>query len=188
MGDTGSIAEIASATAAWVALLLSIGSLWYARKAQLLANQKEERLNPKLKLYVQDSFVKKSKDTQHRTYSLLLSVTNRSDANNSISEIDLCIIYTSPTGTKLTLRVRNDSCTQHSAQGSTNSINIGARLDAHQTLIGWCHFNVDGAILKNAKIENYKISITDSHGHEAAETLTLIREYSDETVAQKSKI
>ena len=106
MSDAGfSWPGIASAIAAWVALLMSGGSLWMSRRAVRIAERQEKRREPLLKPYYRDGFYQPDADGG-RVYAFLLTVSNRSDSNNTIIELELRITYATPEGVEATLKVR----------------------------------------------------------------------------------
>jgi hypothetical protein len=79
-------ASTASAVAAWLALLLSIINLVSTLRRE---NRREQRQRPLLVPYLRDGLVQRLADKSSRVYAFFLSISNRSDSNNSIREIEL---------------------------------------------------------------------------------------------------
>lgn len=69
------------------------------------------------------------------------------------------------------------------ANKSAKPLPMPTRIDAHQTLSGWCFFQVDDAILDGGRVERSLIALVDSHGNDITVEPVLIREYGNETEA-----
>ena len=142
------LATIASAVAPWLALVLSLLSLRSSRRAVRLAEQQDERRRPSLVPYLRDGYVRTGSDESSRVYAFLLSVSNRSDSDNGIAEVELRLTYTTRMSVKMTVKVRSDPELGGAfADGDVPHLPRPARVDAHQTLLGWCFFRVEEAAL-----------------------------------------
>jgi hypothetical protein len=76
---------IASASAAWLALLLSVFNFRTSRKALQLSEKQEERRKPLLVPYLQQGYIWPGPRPNIRVYAFLLSISNRSDNNNAVA-------------------------------------------------------------------------------------------------------
>lgn len=178
-------ADVASAIAAWLAFGVSILSFMISRQAHHLAKRAEERNSPLFSLYLENGYAKTSAEGTAKIYAFLISVTNRSASNNSISTIDLSLTYTSPTRTELTLKIRTDSKLSSEFPPTQNLLNPPIRIDAHQTTSGWCFFKLDRSILNGGKVDKHIIIVSDSYGNEAKIEPLIVQEYGHETLAKK---
>jgi len=100
---------IASAAAAWLALLLSGSSVFISRRAMKIAERQEERRQPRLVPYYRDGFYQEDVSGKQRIYAFLIAISNRSDTNNTITELELRITYTNSDGVPLILKIRAES-------------------------------------------------------------------------------
>lgn len=173
---------IATAIAAWLALVVSVLSLVIAIRAQRLAERQEARRTPVLKPYLVDGYVRTGADG-NRVYAFLLSISNPSDIDNSVANIDLHVAYRrADDDMSMVLKVR---ASQDSASSITKPLESTLlppqRVDAHQTLTGWAFFGVSREILTDTIIDGYRIVLTDTHGIEAAVEPIVVREYVNES-------
>jgi hypothetical protein len=162
--DDFSLPAIASAAAAWIALILSGGSLLVSRKAMKIAQQQEDRRKPLLVPYYRDGFFQRDPDGNGRIYALLLSISNRSDSNNTIAELELRITYSTPDNRQVTLKLRAEAKAEQSLEPlSFPYLAMPQRIDGHQAVICWCHFRLSAHILESfQRIERYVVGVIDS--------------------------
>ncbi|MBJ6750974.1 hypothetical protein [Geomonas anaerohicana] len=176
-------AEVASAGAAWLALLLSVFSILAAWKALRISERQEERRKPLLVPYLQDGYIRREGESIF--YAFLLSVSNPTDSDNAVAVADLHITYITKGNVLMTIKVPwyNKGAKGFHDENISISFTIPQRLDAHQTVTGWLFFQVEKLLIRGYTIEEYRIVLTDSHGMRAQLEPILIREYGDETEA-----
>lgn len=185
--ETSTLATLASATAAWIALVLSIVNARTSRRALRLSEQQEARRKPSLAVYLQEGFVSPSPQRDARIYALLLSVSNKSDNNNSVAEAALHLTYSKPDTRQLTVKFVATMGVLPPFQRNQASLPIPTRIDAHQAISGWYYFCVDDVILNGARVERTVIVLRDTHGNEISAEPLILREYSDEDTRQRGK-
>ena len=178
-------ADIANAIAAWFALVVSAFSFLVSRQAHRLAEKAEARKSPNLFLYLDKGFSRTEPKQGDKIYAFLISINNRSDADNSVATIELHVTYLSPNKTELTIKVKSDATLLQEFSASGNALMPPLRIDAHQTVSGWCCFKFDNVILNGGKIEKHVISATDSYGNEAKVEPLIIQEYSHELMEKE---
>jgi hypothetical protein len=178
--DASTLTTVASAIAAWIALVLSIINVRTSRGALRLAEQQEHRRKPSLVIYLQEGLVSPSPQRDARVYAFLLSVSNRSDNNNSVAEATLHLTYSKSQGSKLTVKFVATMEVPAPFQRGQASLPIPVRIDAHQTISGWYFFRVDNEILHSARVECTIVVLGDTHGNEVAIEPMILREYFDE--------
>jgi hypothetical protein len=182
--DPSTSANLATAIAGWVGLLLSIPGLIFSLKALRLAEQQEQRRKPLLSPYLMDGYVRTDPGNGNRVYAFLLSISNPTDSDNSVAGVDLRVTYKTREGVALTVKVRSDSELQRDFENRSGvPLPAPARVDAHQTILGWCFFQIHRAILEGAIIEDYLVVLIDSHGIEVSVKPIVVREYGDEIEA-----
>src|ERR1700730_1796073 len=104
MSNIQLFAAVASATAAWMALLLSVLNFFMSRKALRISEQQEARRKPSVVAYLQDGYIAVGIKAGSRIYAILISLSNRSDSNNAIAQAVLLLTYVKSNGTQLTLK------------------------------------------------------------------------------------
>ena len=185
--ETSTLSTVASAAAAWVALVLSVVNVRTSRRALRLSEQQEARRKPSLAIYLQEGLVSRSPRRDARIYSLLLSVSNKSDNDNSVAEATLHLTYSKPEAGGFTVKFVATTEVLPPFQRSQASLPIPTRIDAHQAISGWYYFFVDDVILSGARVERTIIVLRDTYGNEIAAEPLILREYSDEDLGQHGK-
>jgi hypothetical protein len=178
MSNIQIFAAVATATAAWLALLLSVFNVFTSRRALRISEQQEARRKPSVVAYLQDGYVAVGIKTHSRVYAILISLSNRSDSNNAIAQAMLLLTYIKSSGTQLTLKVGAEGEPPSMfIDKSANHLRLPIRIDAHQTVSGWCFFAVDNAILEDAHIDRTQMMFVDTYGNETTVEPLIIREY-----------
>jgi hypothetical protein len=185
--ETSTLTTVATAIAAWIALVLSIINARTSRRALRLSEQQEARRKPSLAVYLQEGLVSPSPQQDARIYAFLLSVSNRSDNNNSVAEATLHLTYSKPQGRELTVKFIAKMEVPRPFQRNQTSLPIPTRIDAHQAISGWYFFCVDNAILNGARVERTVVVLRDTHGNEISAEPLILREYSDEDIKQRGE-
>lgn len=160
--------DVATGVLSLGAIVVSLMSWMTARRAQRLAERQEERRSPRLEIRLLDAF--SATNGTVRTFSFHAQVVNPTDTANTISALELCIQYRREL--PMTLLVAAAP-----ARNETETLLVvPIRVDAHHTMIGWAHFDVDTAFLKDAVIDCYALVATDTHlNRTRAETNVLFR-------------
>ncbi len=180
-------AAIATAGAAWAALILSILNFRTSRRALRISEQQEARRTPSVVAYLQDGYVSVGAKPGSRVYAILVSLSNRSDSNNAIAEVMLLLTYTKPAGVELTLKAGAENELPSTFRDeSANHLRVPIRIDAHQAVSGWCFFAVDDAILEGADIDRTRVAFVDTHGNETTVEPLIIREYGHDVQASSN--
>ena len=165
-----------------VALTLSVINTYFSWRRRLLETDQERRRKLRLEVSLVHCFYKVDPDSDGRLYAFQLTVRNPSDTSNAISEADLAITYITKECNQMTARIRvnepNTSCFVH---GDIKIILIPTPILAHDTISGWLQFRVPVTILKETKIDSYRIMLRDTAGNLTHVDPILIQEYRDET-------
>jgi hypothetical protein len=178
MSNIQIFAAVASATAAWMALLLSVLNFFTSRKALRISEQQEARRKPSMVVYLQDGYIAVGAKAGSRVYAILVSLSNRSDSNNAIAQAVLHLTYVKSNRTQLTLKVSAEGEPPSAfTDKSANHLRVPIRIDAHQTVSGWCFFSVDDAIVEGSRIDRTRVAFVDTYGNESTVESLIIREY-----------
>ena len=175
--------EAASAVATSLALFVSMLSLLVSYFALKIARRQEDRKNPALRVSLLDSYVQFLCAQKGRAYAFLISVSNLSDADNALARVDLRLSYTASEDEPLiTVLVPANRARKQAFSGVADFplLQAPSRIDAYQTLTGWCIFEAPQAILNGRAIDRQAVVLTDSHGNEESIEAIVIREYVDE--------
>lgn len=189
---------IISAIAAWAAAISAIAAwatAWYtaraakiAQKSLELALQQEQRQRPNLELYLVDGQIRRFRSQQFRIYAFHLSISNNSDANNSLKDISLVIKHSR--GQELD----SNFVVSHNPELATvmpvlkaQPIPNPSTIGSHETVAGYALFHVHDDLLRNSVVESYMLKVIDSHGLETRLEPILLCELSDEEETKDSK-
>ena len=176
----------AATVAAWVAAVFAYLTARRSGRALRLAEQQEARRRPVLVLYLHRGYLRRTEE--ERVYAFMLSVSNPSDSNNAIAQIDLRIEYRAPSNFLAAVNVPAVPQDDEMLGGDNNHsrLEIPIRVDAHHTVAGWVFFRVKTALLVDCSIDTYIILTTDSHGERVSIETALVREFVHETEIKTS--
>jgi hypothetical protein len=176
--------DMASLAIPLLALSVSVLSLFVSYRAFRLSSKQEERKRPLLVPSLLNAYVQFCEEEKVRVYAFQLSISNPSDSNNAIANLDLQITYGTPAQAEVTVRLPSSPSRgkAFAALPKFHSLSPPVRLDAHQTVIGWATFLAPEAIIRNAKIEGYTVALFDSHGVEASVESIMVQEYVNEAL------
>lgn len=159
--------SIISLFVAIIALGISLGNLLINRRAQKLRENEVSMRKPNLVPYLIDGFVLNSNRKNIKIYAFSMSVSNRSDKDNSISALELQIVYVQDNHNIGNLLFHHDEALDIALELPGNPpFSIPKEVGAHQTIAGWALFEVDKTLLSGKYIDGYKVRIFDSHGLE----------------------
>jgi|HubBroStandDraft_6_1064221.scaffolds.fasta_scaffold128850_2 hypothetical protein len=179
MSDPYFWASVASAIAALVAAVITWRIARATSATLRLAEAQEHRRRPNLTVYLAESFYKAKQ--RSRLLGFCVSVSNLSDADDSIAKIELQINYTTSNGMCMALRIPSDAKLVRELGFKESSVLIPpVRIDSHQTVAGWVLFELKEALLEDRKLETYVLLFQDTHGAVSKLEQAIIRERVDE--------
>jgi len=175
-------ADIATVAIAFLALIVSASSFAVSFWAARLAKKQEDRKRPELVASLVNSYVEFKPD--ERIFAFLLSICNPSDSDNSVAAVALRVTYDVKPGHPVTVQLPSSTTRgdRFSRLKDFNLLGSPSRVDAHQTVQGWCMFRLPETVLSGGSIEGYSVVVTDSHGMEVGVKPILIQEYADGTI------
>lgn len=157
--------DIATATAALVAVIISMLSYSTSNRALSLAERQDLRKKPKLKPILIDSGFDEDFGS-NRIYSFHISVGNPTDSDNAIARVELHLQYYATQEALINVKI---PATKPPTQKSSTReyISVPHRIAAHDTASGWFHFEVNKQILNGNPVQSQQVIITDSHQAES---------------------
>jgi hypothetical protein len=176
---------LVAAAAAWAGAFVAYLNARRSSQALRLAEQQEARRRPVLVPSLLRGYLHRV--DEDRIYMFLLSVSNPSDSDNAIAQIDLRIEYRTSSNFLAAVYVPGVSLEHEMfGQDKQSCLDIPVRVDAHQTVTGWVSFRVKRALLEDRIVDTYVIVSTDSHGERASIETILPQELVYETEIKKS--
>ena len=131
--------------------------------------------------YLFEGYCRFFEEDNCRFFGFSLSISNPTDTDNAVAQLELQLIYTTLSGGNMAVKIRHDvGLTNKFECGDIVPLQIPARIDAHQTIAGWVFFRVDDSLLSDAAVDAYTIILTDSHGAVCTLESTIVRELVDE--------
>jgi hypothetical protein len=176
----------------WIPLLALIVSGWSAynswrsrrmsARALSISESQEQRRRPKFGIYMTDGYRRYLSDKQ--LFVFLVSVSNPTDINNSISKAELQIMYFLDVDIKAAYRIAHSSElaeTMATEVGYTASaLLMPTRVDAHQTVAGLLMFCINNDVIAGRTIDSHRIIVEDSHGISSETEPISVREWTRE--------
>jgi len=158
------------------ALALAAMSYSISRKTAQLNQDREARGRPNIVISPPTSRLFKAFGGLN-FYSILLTISNISDAGNSIKSADIRIGTKSSDGLESTIRISSsnqvDDVLDRSGQ---KQLELPVNIPAHSTVSGWAYFQIKSEILKDKSIHSYTAVVEDAHGAEFEHTIGFIAE------------
>jgi hypothetical protein len=180
--DLSLYAAIASGVAALVSAWFAYLSIRVSKRSLRLSEQQEERRHPHLVPYLIDGYVKFVAHENLRVYGFSLSISNRSDVDDSVAQIELQLTYKAPSGISIAVKAGHDTNLNNVfAGGDMATLPIPLRIDAHQTIAGWVCFGIKEQLFSGSAVDKFTIIVTDSHNIVSTVEPIIVRELVDET-------
>ena len=164
-----------------LSLLVSWRSGTRAARALAISEGQEERRQPRLGVYLVRGYRRLAPGRQ--VFGFLVSVTNPTDVPNSIARAELQVTYLLQDGIKAVCRISHNRDLAQKT-GTTNEAMIfttPARIDAHQTLLGWFLFALDDTVIGQATVDAHNLVLEDTHGIPTDSEPIMVREWTHET-------
>ena len=156
--------SIGSLVVAWIAALIAYKSYVIAKHSLLIAEEQAFGRRPSLIPYLVDGFASVKKNAGEKIYTFSILLTNRSDNDNAIAEIEFFLTYYRPSQPLASLLLPHNSQLKTPLNiKQDNVLTIPLEVSAHQTVAGWVMFECD-KIPDDIIIDSYQIRITDSNG------------------------
>ena len=146
----------------WVAalaLLVSMCSAFFswragrnAARALAISESQEKRRQPQLGIYLVNGY--RRLVPKRQLFGFLVSISNPTDINNSVSRAELQITYVTENDLAVVCRVQHNSALGEKVASESASaasiLSLPLRIDAHQTASGWFLFALDNDAIRKA--------------------------------------
>ncbi|MGQ0600425.1 MAG: hypothetical protein ACT4QE_01865 [Anaerolineales bacterium] len=157
-----------TAIAAVISSIVAITALWFSARANKIANaslelalKQDARRKSDLKIYLHTAILKRFRDEQYRVYVFQVSVSNQSEADNSLRAIELAL--ESETGTNVVLR--HDAGVASNFPGlKTAPFTLPAKIGNHETLKGSALFRASELMMDSFLVNTYTFKVIDTVG------------------------
>lgn len=170
---------LASLIIALIALLLSFLSSRTAKKSYALSVEQERRNKPSLELYIVDSYIHPAIPPTPRIFVFQVTVTNTSDAPNSLREIQLVIEHGKDRGIISTVAIpHNPDLLTHLQTKHYNPVSTPCPIGQRSVLGGVAVFSVPDDFTKSSVVESYTVEVIDAFGLKARREAILLKEVS----------
>ncbi|OUS15045.1 hypothetical protein A9Q97_03265 [Rhodospirillales bacterium 47_12_T64] len=162
---------------ALVAVIISWRGYLIARKSISIAEENARRQEPLIKAYLSQGGYRVDQDKSERIYEFLVSVSNRSDRNNSITQLSLRIFYTLSTGIQQRIEILCDrEIVDNDAGQLGTTLTFPTMLDSQQAIEGRCFFRVKNELLEGMNIDKHQICFKDNFDVESSIDIHILQE------------
>lgn len=174
-------ATIATAIVTLFVAILTLINTLIAKDSLKIMQQQEKRRHPFLELYYVASFVKRFHEQKFRIYAINLRISNRSDSDNSLKELNLIIQLARNIGPSSSIafsHVADNMSSIAELVGKTvdEIIKVPTSIKAYEVIKGWALFQVNDEILQNDVDVTYEVKVIDAHNVESSLELMIIHE------------
>jgi hypothetical protein len=145
-----------------------------AKKSYDLARSQEARREPKLSLHLADAYGFRSAD--RTIIAVSINVFNRTDIDNSVARAELAITYHRDKGHAVRMNVAALPEIPRELDVTTKPISLPIGVPSHQSIAGLLLFELPAQLLKGSILDDYTLSVLDSHEKVAELTNLMVRE------------
>lgn len=172
--EVSALAASVSACASALALLVSFGSFYFAKRAYRLAASRDARLQPALTLQLTGANV--SSDSKVTTFLLDAVVINLSDATNSVREG--CLVVELDHGAlPATQVVLQHSTAGANAEGAGQELlKLPAEVPARRAVGGRLVFEAPLEVIPRNRVLSQVVELTDTFGNVIREEIYIVSE------------
>jgi hypothetical protein len=163
--DAIQTAAIISAFTSLVALAVSLWSAHTARQSLKMSQRQLAARSPNLDLYFHNGYIRAGGPRGSRIFALSLSVSNLSDADNSLSMLGLSLRHHAGNGLPLQSILPHGQGLESALRTPSNiaPFRLPVHIGPHQTVSGWALFEVPDALVQATVVDHYALVATDTH-------------------------
>jgi hypothetical protein len=174
-------AAIAAAGVTLVVAILTLINTLIAKDSLKLMQQKERRWQPDWEMYLIDAYARRDRERGLRVYAANVRICNRSDADNSIKDINLRVLFNraSADSSNISIPLQSDDISAQSALTGLQPDSVlrtPLYLKGHGVVSGWAIFGLHDDILRDADIQVYELKIVDTYNTEASLEILVMQE------------
>ena len=169
------IAGIAAA-AAWVAAMFAYRSYRVSKRALELAESQNEALKTNISAYLSDSFRAYDPVRKEGKYIFSIAYSNKSEANDSITEVSLETFYVNSKGRISHLISEHEQNSQKWLSGEAKPASLPIIIPPRSSATNWFVFGVPAVAEGSKRIEKYRVVARNGYGEEVAVESYILRE------------
>lgn len=157
--------SICALVAAWVGAIMAFRSSNIAKRSLKIVEEQAKGRCPLLVPYLMKSSFFMAENNSKRIYTFLVSLTNRSDLDNSIVNMQLQLNYhrLDEHGASLILSHSTELRT-YLGKDVQNVLSNPLKIPSHDTIAGLILFECSSKVLEEIIIDSYDIIFVDSNG------------------------
>ncbi|HDH26346.1 MAG TPA: hypothetical protein ENH00_09160 [Actinobacteria bacterium] len=179
------IVSLAAVAAAWTAAIFTVVYALYTKAQLRIAREQERRREPRLDIYVVESYAYRPQGGASRTLLIQLLVRNPTDSENAIAMLEMRVTYVMPNRSEFHLRLPHNAALT-SAVAPARPFEIPTQVPAHGAVQGWALLELPDAVAPSGEIAVYEVLLTDSHGIPSTQSVSLLPELVDGEEAEES--
>ncbi len=177
-----------SILAAVISALVALMALYYTRRATSIAQkslaiveQQELRRAEKLSIYlVGQSFKKSFREQKLRVYAFHIQISNKSDSDNSIKDIQLIVEVHGKNNFQSTIVLHNSpKLIELIPKLDSEILPSSFSINANSVLNGYALFQLPYEPIEKAELDSYLLKIIDVHGNETQLDSIFINEWQE---------
>jgi hypothetical protein len=160
------IISLISAAAACIAIAISFVSYRVSKKSLAIYEKQYLKSVPDIDLYLNEGFTETSNDKSTRYYVFSVTITNRSSENNSLALVEMNIYCSNDEGfmSKIVIPHEPGALSLISMPDLT-MLPSNVDFNPAEVKSGWVLFKIDRGVLRNKKIDSYKLEFSDSRNN-----------------------
>jgi|SRR5450756_888157 len=159
--SSSNLISLGSVIFALLAAAYARSSAISAKRSYKLSATQDSRRTPTLSLYLADCYSYVSQD--HIVVAIAITISNPTDIDNSIARAELVVTYHKQEGQSVRLNVTSTTTASAQISGVRKSLDPPAAVPSHQSIAGLLLFEPPAIILGNSVIDDYSLTIMDSH-------------------------
>ena len=161
------------------AFVVSILNRRTSNEALRISKVQEDRRRAHLDIQIQDSFIWRPADENHRWLIAQILIINRSDRDGSAIKAELQVGYATAGGINIQVDVPHVQMADTGRHG-VEALKLPASIKANDALAGGLTFKIDNELVKSDQVNDYRIKILDSRGPTETIGIWALREVLDE--------
>lgn len=174
--DYESIIVGLSAIAAWVAALFAYRSYKVSMRALELAESESNDKKTNIAVYLADSFRIYDKKTKQGKYIFSIAYSNKSDADDSITEVYLETFYVNSKDRVSHLISSHEPDSGEWLSGEAKPAKLPLNIQSRSSVTNWFVFSALSITEKAQRIEKYRVVAKNGKGQEVAVESYILRE------------
>jgi hypothetical protein len=162
--NSSNVIALASAVVAGASGLYAGSSAKSARKTYRLTLAQDARRDPNLIVYLSDARILTSHKGTKAEVSI--TITNPTDIDNSVTRAELQVTYRRSGGPATKINITSSSTVSILPSTEQAVLDVPVGVPSHQAIAGQLTFLLPAMILHDCAIDNYSLSLHDTHQKE----------------------